>query len=432
MSFRWNLFSNYLATFVSAVAPILTLPIFLKYVPTAEWGFVGLVSTVISLFAILESGVGQGITREFAFYAAKSAEPVKVEECARLLFSYEIIYWVFSAVLCIIILILGPQISNHWLVLPVSLESLSQRILKYAAVLVFLHFSGLIYRAALIGSGHQIANSLISVGGAFIRYGLALILVRINRSVEMIVLPYVLAIAFETMLRYRHAWHSVVKMSPRISFWSSDLVKITAPKLLVLTSATLISSVASQLDKVVLSGIVSIEQFGYYTIATSVGLGILQIYSPLLTALLPRIVSAHQLKSENVKNIYLTTYVVITIINIFGIVLFYNYGISILTWWLVNENVVSQVYLPLFILLIGSAFSALYSVGYMMMIIKSEVRKILCINLMTIVVTATVLYSLAKNYGIGGAAVNWLIINLFSFILSLWYVVITLRKALPS
>ena len=78
-----------------------------------------------------------------------------------------------------------------------------------------------------------------------------------------------------------------------------------------MSGAAWLGALTVQMDKIVLSRMVSIEQFGYYIIAATVAAGMLQLVYPLVQAVLPR---AIQLRAEpaalrklNIKLFWLIT-----------------------------------------------------------------------------------------------------------------------------
>ena len=94
-----NVLANYAGTAVSAAAPLLALPFLLRALGPALWGLVAFSTLLVSTLAVLNSGLAQSMIREFGTRWAAGAEGR--EASARLLFSYERIYWVAAAVIAL-------------------------------------------------------------------------------------------------------------------------------------------------------------------------------------------------------------------------------------------------------------------------------------------------------------------------------------------
>ena len=71
-----------------------------------------------------------------------------------------------------------------------------------------------------------------------------------------------------------------------------------------LTIAIWVGALFVQLDKVILSKMVSIEEFGYYAIASSVSIGVLQLIYPILQAVQPKAI-AHKDDPVLIRQLYI-------------------------------------------------------------------------------------------------------------------------------
>ena len=95
---------------------------------------------------------------------------------------------------------------------------------------------------------------------------------------------------------------------------------------------------------------------------------------------------------------------------------------SLIDMWLRQADASQKVYEYCSLLLIGTAFNAVYNVGYMDWVVRRKVKNILALNLFSMVSLITLLPISINNYGAKGAAFGWVFVNLIGFCFSLGWV----------
>ena len=133
------------------------------------------------------------------------------------------------------------------------------------------------------------------------------------------------------------------------------------------------------MDKIVLSRMVTLEQFGYYTVASSAALGLLLLISPLVQAVLPRAV---QLRGQPLALRHLSFKLMGLIA---GMVIgcaavFICCGRWLLMLWLHDATAVEVIHPLLSVLLLGTAMNAFYNIGYIHWLVQERVGRILSVN----------------------------------------------------
>ena len=224
----------------------------------------------------------------------------------------------------------------------------------------------------------------------------------------------------ETLVRAFSAWHTLA-VKRRASRWNSSQLRSLSKVFAGMSAATLLGALTVQVDKLIVSKMVLIEQFGYHMIATTVAAGALQLIYPLVQAALP---SAIALKDDPaaLRRFSLKLVQLIGAITVGSALAFALLGEWLLVLWLKDLAVVQVVRPVLTVLLIGSVFNAFYNVGYIHWLVHQRLGRILQVNLLALVLSALVLPPLVGSYGIIGAAAGWGTINLIGFSLSLgWY-----------
>jgi O-antigen/teichoic acid export membrane protein len=169
----------------------------------------------------------------------------------------------------------------------------------------------------------------------------------------------------------------------------------------------------TQLDKIILSKMLSLESFGYYMLAFNIANNLNNFVTPIYSALFPKftqLVSAgdtSQLASLYHKGTRLLVTLMLPVV--MTMVVFSN---ELLELWL-NDPVVSQNTQPIFVLLlIGTAMNALMVLPYALQLAYGWTRFTIYKNLIASVFLVPLLLVLVDWHQGVGAAVVWLILNL--------------------
>jgi O-antigen/teichoic acid export membrane protein len=312
---------------------------------------------------------------------------------------------------------MSTYISAHWLKLgdlPIGLGILS----VCGAALIFLfQFPGALYRSFLIGSQAQVPLNKILVVANIFRHVGGIILVYLYPSVATYIAWQVLVALCETLVRRARVW-SLLGSPGRRDGW--DLKELSHFFRLIrgLSIAIWFGALFVQLDKVILSKMVSLEEFGYYSIASSVSLGVLQLIYPILQAVQPKAIA---LKDDPIllRQLYMKLFLLILIVFSLVILGFFLVGKPLISLWLGHADAAKYVYEFCSMLLVGTAFNALYNVGYMDWVVCGRARNILALNLFSLALTMIFLPIAIDAYGTKGATLGWVVINLIGFCFSL-------------
>ncbi|TWJ26349.1 O-antigen/teichoic acid export membrane protein [Geobacter argillaceus] len=415
MSVRRDVFANYLGMIVTALGPMLALPWYLNALGTKQWGLVGFISTIIAVLGMFDAGMGQALIREVAH------EKANTSSTATLVIGFERLYWGLSLIAGIAVAVLAKPISTNWLNLgdlPVKLGLVT----IYGAALLFtVQFPGVLYRSVLLGlQKHVQLNTLITISGVLRHLGGVLVVTKWP-FLEVLVCWQIFVAACDTLARAVLSWKVLgIKRSNIFFCWQE--IAPTIKTAFKMSGAVLLGVLTVQLDKIILSRMVTIEQFGYYVIASSLALGALQLVYPITQVALPRIVELIN-KPDLLHQFNIRLIAIFVMLAISGAVIFVLFGDWLLFRWLRNQDVVSAVYLPLSILLAGTAMNAIYTVGYMNWVARGQVKIISMVNALALLFSLSLIPYLVSVYGIVGAAAAWSIINLIGMIVSILYLI---------
>lgn len=414
---RLNVLANYAGTFASIICPLIVLPFYLNILGAPTWGLIALMTTLQVFFSLLDTGVSQALLKEFSL-SEKRAVNQRVET-GYVLFGFERLYWCFCALLAGVVFLLSDFIAQHWLHLDqVSVNEASLAI-KGAAVIFFFQFPGFIYRSLLLGTQNQVRLNAIVTVSVLVRQLGGILVILIWPSLLAFIIWHVLCVAIDTFVKAHQAWAVVGIGTKRSDFaWLTPLMQRYTAVMTKMTVAILMGAAVMQVDKLILTGMVSVAEFGYYTIASSLATGALQLISPIITAALPHATAfkddALRLRLFNLKLLKL-----VLIMLTAGAAAYYFMGEWFLNVWLQDKLASTNVSHLLNYLLVGTALNCLYNIGYMNWIIRTDINKLLFVNITALLVSILTIPLLVDHYGLVGASIGWILMNLLGLLLSI-------------
>lgn len=414
MTLRKNIVANYLGTGVVVLAPILALPWYLSLLGPERFGLIGFVITLQALLGLVDAGMSQALVREFAVRLdAENGE----RSTAELLFGFERIYWLFALCAGCLTLLLANVIAAHWLNLK-DLPVTTGRDAIYGAAIIFaVQFPGSVYRSLLVAAQAQISLNSVVFGSTLMRHVGGVLLMFVWPTLQTYLVWQALIALLETLLRGRFAWGALNIKRRQVEWQTSGLKKVWK-SVASMTGATWLGALTVQTDKIFLSRMAPIEQFGYYVIASTVAMGALQLIYPLVQAVLPR---AIQLRNERIalRNLLIKLTRGIGWLAVLGALIFVTAGGWLLSMWLRSAPAVEAVYPLLSVLLVGAGLNAFYNVGYVNWMVHEKFRRILLVNGLSLVLSVALIPLFISSQGTIGAAFGWLTINLIGLIVSL-------------
>lgn len=414
MSIRKNIAANYLGTAISVIAPILALPWYISILGTKHWGLVSFVLVLQGILGLVNVGLATVLIREIASLITLENGQKRI---AAILYGFERIYWGFALGASILTVCFASNIVASWIKLGDIPVETGKLVIYVAAVIFAVQFPVSLYRSILSGCGHQVEQSIVISITTVLRHVGCVLVLCIQGSIVTYLVWNALASLIETLVTAKLCWSSLQVTRGNLK-WDATEIRKFFSLTIRFSASVILGLIAMQIDKVVLSWTLPIEQLGYYAIASSVSSGLLQAYTPVTSAALPKLVQlqeqSYALKIFNLKFLG----VMVVIVSVGGAV-FTVSGEALLALWLRNEKVVDIVFPVLSLLLVGTGMNAIYNVGYVNWVAAGKSKKVLIVNASALVLSAIFLPTLIAKYQLIGAAFGWLTLNGIGLMLSL-------------
>jgi O-antigen/teichoic acid export membrane protein len=171
-----------------------------------------------------------------------------------------------------------------------------------------------------------------------------------------------------------------------------------------------------QLDKLIISKLLPIDQLGYYNTAWLAASGISMLFQPVQAAVFPRFnkMIAGGNKAELEQTFHRASQIVaFTAAPAAAMMAFFSYDLLLL--WTQSEAVAAQAAIPLSLFAIAALFNCMMAVPFVLQLAAGISWLPLVNNGVALVVLAPLIYLLVTQVGIWGGSLAWLLYNVLYY-----------------
>lgn len=411
-----NIIANFLGRTWSVLIGMIAIPFYIQLLGMEAYGLVGFFGVLLSSLSLLEFGLSTTINRELARF---SAMPGKHDEIRDLSRSLEVIYWGMGLVLAIIFLLSSSVISVHWIKaekLPVATVT---EAIAWMGVCLAFQWPISLYNGGLMGLERQISLNITTVSFGTLRaIGSIALLTIFTPSISLffewqvfITLLNVFVVAY---LFWKHMSPGTRK--PKFSFKIlKSIGKFTAG----MGASGIATYLLSNLDKVILSKILTLSAFGNYNVANTVNNATKMPAASVFAALFPRFAALYEAKDEKGLRYMLHKYTQLVSFIVFPLsatIVFFAY--ELVEAWSHNPDLASATSLMISVLVIGSALNLTMGILGDLAVASGLSTYVMYQNIVSIILIVPLMLVLSSHYGGLGAAVAWLILNIGYMVIS--------------
>jgi O-antigen/teichoic acid export membrane protein len=194
--------------------------------------------------------------------------------------------------------------------------------------------------------------------------------------------------------------------------WSFKPVKPVLKFALTIAFTSSIWVLVTQTDKLILSGILPLAEYGYFTLAVLVASGIMVISGPISSAIMPRMARLNaEGKHDEMIQVYRNATQLVTVICGSAAITIAFTAEKLLFAWTGDTELAQQAAPILRLYAIGNGFLALAAFPYYLQYALGNLRYHLIGNAVTVCVLIPAIVFAASVYGAVGAGWVWLSLN---------------------
>jgi O-antigen/teichoic acid export membrane protein len=408
MGLRRNVVANYLGAGWNALMNVAFVSAYIHHLGPAGYGLIGVFTLLLGLMALLDLGMAPTVSRELARLGV--ADPGG-SDARWLLRGVEGVALALACVVALAMILASPWLAVHWL----NTSGLDPTDVTFAlrimGLLVGMRFLENVYRSALIGLQRQVVlNTVLAVSGTLRNAGAFVVVAWIVPDVRAFFL-WQLVTGAATVVAFALSVYASMRGNARAGRFTLAPLKATWRFALGTMAVASLSIVLGNLDKILLTRLLSLEAFGYYALAVVVAQAPLGLITPIAQAFYPRFIQLHAATDDRLADLYHAATQGVAILIGTATAFLVLLGRPVLELWLHNPVTVDHVVGLVSVLAAGSMLNGLMTLPYFLQLSAGWTRLTIRVNLAAVVLVVPALAFLVPIYGGLAAAWVWFALN---------------------
>jgi O-antigen/teichoic acid export membrane protein len=411
-----NLVANFLGqTWVVAMG-FAFVPLYIDYLGMESYGLIGVFSVMTAWLALLDLGMTPTLSREMARYTggAHSAESIK-----DVLRTIEFVSMSIAATIAAAAFFFSDWFATEWF----RVEQLPTHVVADAFTLMgcvaALRFVESIYRSCIVGLQRQVLFNVIQGTASTVRALGAVAVLAWGPSTIEAFFAWQAIVSLATLLVLK--W-TTYKSLPDARAGKFSLLAIRNIRQFAtgMVGVTFLALLLTQVDKVLLSKLLSLSDFGYYSLAASVAGAYATLITPIVQTFSPRLNQHHAAGdiAALIGTFHTGAQLMTVVIGSTGAVLICFSDIFLRLW--TSDPVLTNVTAPLLSLLVaGNLLNGLVWIPYQTQLAYGWLRPTIFINFISVVFLVPAILWTAPRYGGFGTAWIWVALNSAYLIISM-------------
>lgn len=404
-----NLVANYLGQGWSAVMGLAFIPLYIQYLGMEAYGLIGLFAVMQAWLTLLDMGMTPTLNREMARYTAGAHSPQSIRDLLR---SLEILCFSLAALIAVGVWTASGYLASNWLKAEELPTPIVAQALSVMAFVVALRFVEGIYRGSLFGLQRQVWYNGVSAILATLRHGGAVaVLAWISPTVQAFFLwqAFISLLSVAVFAASVHRSLPQPALPPRFSRLALAGVWRFASGMMGITFLALL---LTQADKIILSRMLTLESFGYYTLAATVAGALYMVISPITQAIFPRVVELSTGSDQaGLISLYHQGAQLVTILTAPAVMLLSFFAGGVVYLWSGDTELAENTAPILSALVLGTFLNGLMWMPYQCQLAHGWTSLAIKTNVVAVLVLIPAIFWVVPHYGAVGAAWIWVALN---------------------
>jgi len=282
---RKNILANFSGQGWAALMQIVFIPFYVKFLGIEAYGLIGFYAMLQGILQILDFGLSPTMTRELARFSAVANNSNQIRSFVRTL---ESVYWSIGIVIGLIIYATAPFIAHSWITASFLDSSTVEQSIRLMGIIAALQWPLSFYQGGLMGLERLVLLNAVKIGNSTVfGAGAIVVLAFISPNIVAFLTWQVGMSAIQLAVVTFCLWKSLPRSETLPRFDKQVFLNIRRFAT-GMTGIMVSAIIVSQVDKLILSRLLPLESFGYYTLAYVVSSGLLLSILPVFNALFPR------------------------------------------------------------------------------------------------------------------------------------------------
>jgi len=425
---RVNFLANLLGRFWSFASVYLFVPLYIKYLGLESYGIVGRFAVLQSVMMIADAGLTATLTRELARLAP---HPDRAKDMRDLVRTVEVCYWLIALVAGLGLHFFADLFVSKWIHAPgITHETLVTSV-RLMAWTVVMQLPATLYQGGLLGLQRQVLSNALQSGWSLVKNGGVILAMMGSPTLETF-FSWSLAcnIVYSALVGYL-----LYRSLPTQDGDRSGDIKLKTfldigPYAAGMLGITVLSAVFMQTDKVLISAMLPLKEFSYYTLAAMIAQTPVILVGPISMAVFPRLTALVSTgDTDGLRQTYHRSCQVVAWVAIpFGVGLA-CFGNAVLLLWTRSAEAAAGAGPIVIWFAIGSTALAVLIIPHQLALANGYLRLNILLSIFGIMIFVPTLVWSVRTFGASGGGMAWAILN--TFVLAT-YVYFLHRKFMPG
>lgn len=398
----------------AAALALLAVPVYLRFIGVEAYGVVGLFTSFSIMVGFLDLGLGATLTRELAKLSAKAGTLADGRDVVR---TFELAYALIALLIGLLVILCSVPVAQHWVQAQALDRSEIAQALALAGVALACQWPTNLYSAGLAGVHRQAQLGIATMVFATFRVALTLAAVWWTPTLESFFWAQIVSMLLQTLGMRWLLWRAIVLVGhrprPRMSIVRSSFHFAGG-----MTGITITTIILTQTDKLILSKVLSLADFGIYVVAGTLATGLYMLISPMFSVMYPRFSSlVHAGDTPKLIDLFHTSSQVMAALVIPVAIVVAVFAHEMLYLWTEDIHLSQKGAGILGFLIVGNALNGLMNIPYAIQIAFGWTRLPFFLNVIYITTLVPAILWATINYGAVGAAAVWLLLNLLCLLI---------------
>ena len=407
---KTNFFANLAGSGWTALVGLACTPLYIRFMGMEAYGLIGFYFMLQGVIQILDLGLSPTMNREMARY---SVLPGKTGEARDFVRTLEVGYWAIGIVIGCAVWFTAPYIASHWIKAGNLSPSEVRRAVTILGALIALQWPLSFYQGGLLGLQRQVLHNRITIGTSTLSGGGALLVLWLVSPTVSAFFTWQIAVSLLQAGVTTFALWCCLPGSGHTARFDPGITRNIWGFAAGMSGITITALMLTQLDKVILSKMLTLKTFGYYVLAGMVGNGLSGLLiAPMFNTIFPRfsaLVAARDEKSLLEMYHGSTQVMAVMILPAAVVIVFFSW--EIMNLWTGSAEIANNTASLVSILVAGTALNGLMNLPYALQLSHGWTRIGLAINTVFILTLVPAIVFMTMHYGAAGAASVWLGLN---------------------
>lgn len=404
-----NLIANYLGQGWVAIMGLVFIPLYIKYLGIEAYGLIGVFALLQACLSLLDMGMSPTLGREMARFIGGSHSSQSIRDLLR---SIEVIAFGIAVIIAGGIALGANWIATSWL----QAEALSEEVVAKAFIVMGLvtaiRLMESIYRSSIVGLQLQVLFNAVNSAMATLRgLGAVGVLVWVSASIEAFFIWQGL-VSIVTLMILALTTYTNLPRAERAGRFSKEALRGVWRFAGGMISVTFLTLLLTQIDKILLSKLLSLSEYGYYTLAAVVSGALYTVITPITQAIYPRLCVLHALNDQAALiDLYHKGAQLVSVFAGSVAIVIFLFAETFLRLWTQDPDLSRRTATLLSLLMLGNLLNGLMWIPYQTQLAHGWTSLAVGTNILAVAVIVPAILWVTPRYGAEAAAWVWVSLN---------------------